>query len=130
MSKLWVDDIVPPVTEAKDWRWARNYAEAISALRESAVAVLSLDYDLSDFDGSLGKEWRGEDVLEWLARNPARWPREIRLHTGNPVGRRRMRSMIAATGLYAGPHFAIYDNFRAYPDARPEKRQVDVFARR
>lgn len=126
MRKLWVDDIVPPATAAS-WEWAQTYAEALFVLFSGGVEVISLDYDLSDFDPKLGKEWRGEDILSWLENNAALWPREVRLHTGNPVGRKRMRGIIQATGIYSGAQFALYDNFKAHPDARPEKRQVDVF---
>ena len=69
------------------WITVRSYEECISVLQKETIDILSLDHDL-------GTEKTGYDVLLWIEEqvklNSFIPPREIRVHTANPVGRDRM----------------------------------------
>lgn len=71
---------------------ARTYDEAILMLATCDIAVLSLDHDL-------GADRNGYDVAKWIVEHN-RWPRVIRFHTANPVGRFNMRQLLVR---YAPP---------------------------
>jgi len=84
--KLWLDDVRP----APDgWVHCTTAPAAIALLSANDVDEISLDHDLGpDENGT------GYDVLLWVERQVARWPHfivpAIRVHTANPVARRRM----------------------------------------
>lgn len=88
--KLFVDDIRVPSDNT--WTVARTYDEAISVLKDGDVEVLSLDHDLGE-----GKS--GYDVICWVEDKvftdtdfiP---PKEILVHSANPVGRNRIYAAI------------------------------------
>ena len=70
--------------------------QVIALLRLGKVTELSLDHDLGLEPGRTGYA-----VLVWLEREVAagRWPGplpEISVHSGNPVGRRRMLRLLGA----------------------------------
>lgn len=69
------------------WLLARNYAQAIEALRRFHIVAVSLDHDL-------GEERTGYDVACWIeehARHVA-----IGSHSANPVGRARIEQVARA----------------------------------
>jgi hypothetical protein len=75
--KLFVDDLRNPPTQ--DWMVARSYGEAVAVLSTAPVVEISLDHDL-------GEDKSGYDVAKWMIESDT-WPRIIRVHTANPVGR-------------------------------------------
>ena len=96
--KLWLDDIRPPWKYGCiGWHWVRTAAEAIEMLKTGKVEECSLDHDLTELrtlgqdDGSA----TGYDVLLWLEQHLERWPvNGVRVHSLNPLGRRRMEKVI------------------------------------
>lgn len=85
MTRIWIDDI----REAPDdWLWCVNSGEAIRMLdilkyRDVQIDVISFDHDLGyDEDGN---DDTTRKVANWIIENDF-WPKEIRLHTRNPVG--------------------------------------------
>lgn len=92
--KVWLDD----VRDAPDgWVHVRTPEEAIELLRSGKVEEISLDHDLGL--ASDEAERTGYDVLRWLEEAVATgaWTfplPEIRIHSANPVGKRRMEHAI------------------------------------
>ena len=93
--KLWLDDArLPPPSYS---HWARTADECIKFLKEGRCKHVSLDHDLA-FEHYVGnkpakdacKEKTGMAVVDWMIENNV-WPREVRIHTMNPVGRENMR---------------------------------------
>ena len=81
------------------WVRAHTPEEVIELLRSGSVEALSLDHDLG-LTSDAG-ERTGYDVLRWLEKAVATgaWVLplpEIRIHSANPVGRRRMEQGIAS----------------------------------
>ena len=97
---LWLDDVHAP--PSSDWQWAKTSRECISAILARTFAVVSLDHDLGGQD-------TGAAVLAWLERThhdpvePDVRPREVRLHTANPVGRGMMAAQLLSIGYTARP---------------------------
>jgi hypothetical protein len=94
---LWLDDIRTPPD--KEWTWVRTPEDAIEILQAGRVQRLSLDHDLG-LDAA-ESERTGYSVLVWLEAEIAhgRWSfplPEIRIHSANPVGRKRMQQAIAS----------------------------------
>lgn len=91
--KLYVDDERPC---PEGWVLARSAVEAIGLLdpvfRGEPVEVVSLDHDLGDTEHT--PEWTGYTVLEFIeqmtALEPSYNPPEIRIHTANPAGRKKL----------------------------------------
>lgn len=83
--KLWVDDLRRP--PGADWHWVVSSAEAICHLSHWDVEEMSLDHDL-------GGEETSRPIVLWLCENETRWPRVVRVHTANPVGRDWLSGMI------------------------------------
>lgn len=74
--------------------WVRVFRadEAIQLLKSGHVTLLSLDHDLGSPDRGTGY-----DVLLWLEQQMVSGrfkPPEIRLHTSNPVGLKRMQQAV------------------------------------
>lgn len=102
--KLWIDDI----RDAPDASWtiARSSTEALAIIRGwndthfQRIEVISFDHDLGGEDTS-------RKVMLWLCMS-RRWPREIRVHTANPVGRDWLQGTAARYAppkvLVAGRH--------------------------
>jgi hypothetical protein len=90
---LWLDDVrVPPdCGNGALWLWVKNYDEAIIALSLFDFDVISLDHDLGE-----GKT--GYDVACWIEEKAIGedWPvtRNIKCHSANPVGRKRINAAI------------------------------------
>lgn len=70
---------------------ARTFDEGIYALlNEGPWDILYLDHDLGDPDPSK----TGYDIINFLEANPTLLPDKIVLVTSNPVGRKKMQSVI------------------------------------
>jgi len=85
--------------EGIDWFVVRTYARCIEMLQQEAIGILSLDHDIADYSPEKGCEVTGYDVLCWLEEQLDRdinfpIPNDIRVHSANPVGRKRMASVI------------------------------------
>ncbi len=84
--KLWVDDVRPAPDET--WTVARNSREAVAYLVRNTVEVMSRDHDRGGEDTS-------RIIVLWLCyERTNRWPREVRVHSANPVGAAWLRGMI------------------------------------
>ena len=86
MMKLWVDDLRDAPDDS--WTVARTSAEAIELLvkRGHECLEVSLDHDLGGDDTT-------RPVVLWMCENV--YPRDIHVHTANPVGREWLEGMIA-----------------------------------
>ncbi len=92
-NKLWIDDVRPAPDDT--WDIARTYDEAINSLSKNKYDIVSFDHDLGDFKD--GRERTGYDVLLWLTEkrlNNETVPKNLRIHSANPVGRQRMQGVI------------------------------------
>ena len=94
--KLFLDDVRNPdnvYPEEAGWTVVRTANEAINALKEFDFSVVSLDHDLGTIE-------TGYSVLAWLekevAENMMTAPKDIRIHSANPVGRKRMEAALAS----------------------------------
>jgi hypothetical protein len=96
--KLWVDD----EREAPEgWVWAKDPAEAISALATGKVEEMSLDHDLGpDYRGEIGDVMTTRPIVLWLCEMDAKypgqqhWPAVVHVHSQNPVGHEWLQGMI------------------------------------
>lgn len=73
-----------------DWVPVRNALDAFQLLEEQTVEGISLDHDL-------GSILTGYDVLLWIERKVFEGkynPPKMFVHTGNPVGHRKMMAAI------------------------------------
>lgn len=94
--KIWVDDIRTP---PKGWLWCKTSAQAINLL--SDIIIQRAYYDKSDLfevdvislDHDLGGDDTTRPIVLWMIENDF-WPRDIRTHTSNPVGREWIEGMI------------------------------------
>lgn len=87
--RVWLDDERPAPAG-----WTRCYwpEEVIALLVHHDVQELSLDHDLGD-----DARGCGHDVLLWIEERVATThyrPPALRVHSANPVGRRRMEAAI------------------------------------
>ncbi|MFH1547263.1 MAG: cyclic-phosphate processing receiver domain-containing protein [bacterium] len=81
--KLYLDDIRKA---PEGWVPVRTFGDAIQLLEEQTVEEMSFDHDL-------GMGLTGYDVLKWIERKVFEGtyiPPKIWIHTGNPVGRKKM----------------------------------------
>lgn len=100
--KLWLDDTRPPYMWGRlGWTWAKTAEEAIQYLQTGTVTEASFDHDLA-WEHMPGHEWKwpqpmtGYDLCCWLEENPEYWPPDgVTVHSMNPVGRERMKQVIA-----------------------------------
>lgn len=102
--KIWLDDI-RPAPEGYTWCKSVNEAKAkivdsekwrmsgLKNLHGFEITVIDCDHDLGDFAKDGGD---GIELLNWLEISMREYP--IHLHTMNPVGRERMRSVIRKNG--------------------------------
>jgi len=96
--KIWLDDERTP---PRDFVGVSTPEMAIKLIELAAskgerIEILSLDHDLGLFDPETLEERTGYDVLCWLEKNPDLLPREVIIHSANPVGRRRMKMVLDA----------------------------------
>lgn len=83
--KIYVDDTR---NAPKDFVLANNYKSAINIINENKenIEFLSLDHDL-------GGNKSGYDICLYLVENEI-YPKEINLHSANPVGVRNMYQLL------------------------------------
>jgi hypothetical protein len=81
--KLYVDDTRDA---PHGWTLARSYRDAVRMLRSGEVDAISLDHDL-------GGKKSGNDIA-WLMVSENIWPKEIRCHSMNPVGKYNIISLL------------------------------------
>ena len=97
--KLWLDDVRPPWKYGYiGYTWAKTCDEAIAFLKTGNVTFISLDHDLSEKAtmGDWENEKTGYTVVCWMEENNV-WPiNGCQVHSMNPVGAKRMLSIIAA----------------------------------
>lgn len=97
--KLWLDDIRDPARMGWiGWTWVKTADEAIALLATGEVFEASLDHDLS-VAATMGMpapaERTGYTVVCWMEEHGVWPPGGVRVHSINPVGRRRMLDVIA-----------------------------------
>ncbi len=83
--KLWIDD--ERVMPSGYTHVAMSSEEAITLLSQHDFDVVSFDHDLGGtyINGQFGED-TSRPILTWMIENE-KWPREVRFHTANPVGR-------------------------------------------
>ena len=96
---IWVDDVRPMPTNydfhyKSVWEFIRNFGEG--DIGYECDYIIDLDHDAGDYGDDYIK------ILEWLeelkyveGKEPCKL---FYLHTGNPVGRERMRQIIKRCG--------------------------------
>lgn len=93
--KLWIDDLrVAP----EGWTWAKTPSEAIGFLEAGGVSEVSFDHDL-------GGDLTAYEVACWIEQAAAegRIGRlEWRIHSANPVGRKRIESAMRSAERFWG----------------------------
>lgn len=100
---IFLDDLRPAPTR---FELARTVEEAISLFKSCAnrgeqINIVSLDHDLGGYDGTYTKT--GYDLCKWLVEHwyydvNAEIPKQVFLHTSNPVGRQNMYQLLTRTG--------------------------------
>ena len=87
--KLWLDDIRPA---PPGWTWVKTAVKAAELIKSGVVDIASLDHDLGSLEGGMygGSEApTGYDLVKWMVRENC-FPRVVRVHSANPVGRMNM----------------------------------------
>lgn len=109
--KIWVDDVRPmPIEYDICCRSVEETIETISYIRMKAIRnidLISLDHDAGDYYDAGGDFI---EVLKWFADEHID-DIPIAIHSGNPVGARRMRQMIDDHGwtYVEDPDEILYD---------------------
>lgn len=114
--KLWLDDLREPPDSS--WHWFKTISECKAYLRAGLVDVASFDHDLGSPACTGSACWDdqglkckpkcpcschvsypdGSELLRWMAEHNV-WPsKELRFHTGNPLGRRYMEGILRRYG--------------------------------
>lgn len=91
--RIWIDDI-RPIPEGYDM-WIKSVDDAIDFIstHKDEISLLDLDHDAGDYFGQGGDYIK---ILDWLEEQQISLP--ISIHSGNPVGVRRMRQIIDHCG--------------------------------
>lgn len=107
MIKVWLDDVRPVPA---GWVWVKSAEAALALLEAGEVETMSLDHDLGMriFINEDGIEVASEDRYAkdgtWLVNQMIRnnlWPKhKPNVHSANPVGAQRMKSLIDKYGPY------------------------------
>ena len=76
--------------------------EAIDQLKVNTFDVVFLDHDLGGLQmvESGGKEPTGYDVAKWIAMNPERKPKQVFVHSLNPVGSQNIKNVLPSSILF------------------------------
>ena len=127
MKKFFFDDVRD--APGSDWFLAQDVWQAKQVLRTSAFDVMSLDHDIGMqmmcarcrqeipkpiTNARLEEKLKlgcihtehGTDLAIWMTHNLLRWPKLIILHSSNPYGTARMKSIL---GPYANVEVIPYD---------------------
>ena len=96
--KIWLDDERPI---PNGWLGVKTPEMCIAIIEIAfhngeTVEILSLDHDLGLIDPDTLQERTGYDVLLWLEKYPKMMPKEVRIHSANPVAQRRMNLALDA----------------------------------
>lgn len=95
--KLWLDDVRDPTKYgAIGFVWVKTAKEAIEKLATGKVTFASLDHDLNEYLSFENRqiENTGYNVILWMEEHNV-WPEEgVRVHSMNPVGKKRMEQVI------------------------------------
>ena len=86
---LWLDDERNPrdYDFPQDWVWVKTVEEAKRWISMGKIEIASLDNDLGE-----GQE-EGRRLVLWMAEFEI-WPKEVRIHSANPVAWEYMTKMI------------------------------------
>lgn len=103
--KVFLDDIRPC---PRGFVWVKSVEECLVLLRQGKVDILSLDHDLGE-----GKP-TGYDLVKIMVEENL-YPKEIYIHTANPVGRENMYKTLAR---YKPPSVKVYNH--PYPTKIPK----------
>lgn len=85
--------LIDDVRNIKATLIARDYWTGIECLTQGYFKVLYIDHDLASYDDE-GREFTGYDIMCWLEEYPRYAPREIICVSDNPVGRKRIQTVI------------------------------------
>lgn len=117
--KVWLDDVRKP---PQGWVWCTTPTQVLTLVDAGVVCELSLDHDLGDdagigtgYDVVVGLEDRWAEILHGLSPKQALPDPQrllsistIRCHSANPVGRKRIESVVAslerAREIYLSQH--------------------------
>ena len=130
MKKFFFDDL----RDAPDPGWvvARNVTEAKQVLRTCTFDVMSLDHDIGmrmrcdrchdeipkpitkfqleqKLERGCAHSEHGTDLAKWMVPNLTSWPKLIIIHSANPYGAKRMKSIL---GRYAEVKIIAHDRCR------------------
>jgi hypothetical protein len=97
VNRLFVDDL----RECPEgWILARTITEAIRILATVHPQIVSLDHDITFYDGNGVRQISSKETFEPVARYIALMnPRpQVFFHTGNPVGQARMERILGMGG--------------------------------
>ncbi len=90
--KLWVDDVRTPPDAS--WVWVNHPDIAIWMLDNHYIHEMSLDHDLGiDVSGNVGDDLTTRPVVLHMCET-GRWPKRVRVHSQNPIGRTWLEGMI------------------------------------
>jgi hypothetical protein len=111
--KLWHDDIRPA---PEGWVWARTNEQAQEHLLTGTVEEISLDHDLGFHDIEIPNEIDPDDLMDLLVLRGVSeqtglqlvdWmiehdlvPKQVRIHSWNPDGAKRMAYRLSDCGFY------------------------------
>ena len=127
MKKFFFDDVRDP--PGPDWFRAQDVWQATQVLKTWAFDVMSLDHDIGMqmmcarcraeipkpiTNGRLEEKLKlgcthtehGTDLAIWMTQNLLKWPKLIVLHSSNPYGTARMKSIL---GPYANVEVLAYN---------------------
>lgn len=74
--------------------------ECIQKLSEETFDCVFLDHDLGGQQMVESGENTGYEVCLWLRDNPDKRPKQIIIHTMNPVGRQNMLNVLPESDIY------------------------------
>jgi hypothetical protein len=81
------------LNDMSELRICRSFHGGMEALKEGNWDCLYLDHDLHSYDAD-GRERTGTDVMNFLEQNPQFLPKRIICVSANPVGRKRIETII------------------------------------
>lgn len=93
--KIWVDDIRTPPDET--WVWYKTSSEVIEWLeydKSWTDMTFAIDTQVMSLDHDLGGDDTTRPIVLWMCENEY-WPKEVRVHSANPVGIEWLEGMIA-----------------------------------
>ena len=83
--------------------------EAIQKLKDHPFDIVFLDHDLSGKVMVVSGKGTGFEVAKWLRDNPGRMPKQIIIHSFNPVGAQNMKDVLPEAIICPGAWTRIKD---------------------